>query len=113
MSQPGCFNARIRLSSHNLEELYSCIRLLAGSLCKEVECSYPDTMAWILASNAKCLIKMTTPQPLQPISGSSLLPALVASIIDISCTGSEDVVTISKYILQVLKECRGIGTALT
>lgn len=107
------FHASIRMSAHNLEDLYNCIQLLAKSLCSETECLHPDTLSWIIAGDENCLVKVMTPQPLQPASGSSLLPAIVTSSIEITCSTPRELISRGKTIFNVIKECKGVGTTLS
>ncbi len=103
----------IRVSAHNLEDLYTCIRLLAKNLCSEMECLYPETLSWIIAGDENCLVKVMTPQPLHPVSGSNLLPAIVASSIEITCSTPRELISKGKTIFNTVKDCKGIGTTLS
>jgi len=107
------FHANIRVSAHNLEDLYTCIQLLAKNLCSGMECLYPDTLSWIVAGDENCLVKVMTPQPLQPVSSSNLLPAIVASSIEITCSTPRELISKGKTIFNTVKECKGVGTTLS
>ena len=113
MPYENCLSASIKIAARNLEDLYTCIRLLAKSLCSAMECIYPDRPSWIIAGDEKCLVKVTTPQPLRQASGSNLLPAVVVSSIEIACSTPGELINRAKTIFSVIRTCERVGTTLS
>jgi hypothetical protein len=114
-----CYFVELGANSHNLTNIYECIDALFNYICEKhvekttIKCTTTKTKSWIIIGTSNCLIKVTTPHPVQKIEGTGFFPSMFSSSIRIICDSPFSVAETSDIILKVLGSCSNIGVTLT